>query len=119
MNDLTLIIFLTLISSASLCFVLAPLMGVKTKKDRTSKPDSIWPRYQLLTQEKEMILDNLKDIEIDHQMQKLSPEDYQMIREDFLQKAEERSRALQHMEESESVFKAIRSDLKKLRENKQ
>lgn len=82
---------------AAVIYVAYPLLredeeAVVREKEKTE-------RERLLEQKKEVIA-NLKDVEMDYRMGKLSHEDYQGLKTDFEQQAVEAFRKLESLEES-------------------
>lgn len=105
-----LLIMIFAISVAAFVFVYSG----KIRQSAAPLMESLWPEFQRLAQEREIILDNLKDIEIDNQMNKLSKEDYIRMRDELLERAGQRSLALEKLEGDHPLFKKIEEDLAKL-----
>jgi hypothetical protein len=58
---------------------------------------------EIAREEKDNVISNLKDIEMDFRMGKLSEEDYENLREDFRQRAIKAIRKLESLEEAKGT----------------
>lgn len=70
--------------------------------------------YQRLIQEREVMLDNLKDLELDFQMEKIAEADYQALKQKMTKQAGEIFTQIKNFESKHSVFQSIEKDLRSL-----
>jgi len=82
-------------------FVAWPLL----KEKREFMPQE-GTELEIAQEEKDNVISNLKDIEMDFRMGKLSEEDYQVLREDFKLRAMKAIRKLESLEEKRNTRKA-------------
>lgn len=80
-------------------------------------PDSL-QEYAELIQTQEAILENLKDLELDHQMEKISDTDYQELRKKLLQSASILYKKIDSFESGSKLIRSIHEDLQKIKADK-
>jgi len=113
------IIAILILSAAVFLFVFAPALSSQGRGGSLGprqNEDPLWPKYQRIAQERDMILNNLKDLEVDQQMEKLNPSDYIRMRNDLYEQIEMKSSELATLEETHPIFTQIRADLQEIRE---
>ncbi len=74
-----------------------------------------WLRYQKLYQEKQRLLEHLKDIELDHQLDKLNDQDHDGLRQSSLLELTKLYQEIEDFEKSDPVLLRIEKDMKNLR----
>lgn len=67
--------------------------------------------YQNLIQEREFLLENLKDLEQDHQAHKIEEADYESIRSELFGNISETLNRIKSLESSHPLMKSIEKDL--------
>jgi hypothetical protein len=110
------ITFLIVILLTIAGFGVAFVYGAQGRRRILSSEHSLWPRFQQYAQEREIILNNLKDLEVDQQMSKLNPEDYHAMRSELVAQAEEKTTKLLELEKTHPIFQTIRAELQSLSE---
>ena len=70
--------------------------------------------YHLLLQEKEVLLDNLKELELDLQMQKLDPNDYENLKSNLVMKLGEVMKQIRDLESKNDFLKNVHRDVMKV-----
>jgi hypothetical protein len=101
---LTLSFVLTL---AAIVFILWPLLELKSVSE---KPRHFLRELERLLFERERYLTNLKDLELDHQMNKLSEADYTDLRSQLFSEAGTIFTSLEKLEKENPIIVQIEKD---------
>jgi hypothetical protein len=72
-------------------------------------------RLNYLNGEKELVLDNLKELDFDYEMGKLSDEDYTRLRNGYLAEAQEVVQAIDKLQVQVEIEQLIESDVRERR----
>lgn len=65
-----------------------------------------------LNAKKDLVMDNLKELEFDHQMDKLSEEDYARLRNDYLREAQEVVQAIDKLKVRQEIEQLIEREVR-------
>ena len=65
-----------------------------------------------LNAKKDLVLDNLKELDFEHEMGKLSEEDYTRLRNDYLNEAQDVVKAIDNLKVREEIEQLIESDVR-------
>ncbi len=104
--SLELFSFILLVGSLSLIFVVSPWLVV-TKSLVSSSAQKFFKGYQAHVQNRELVMENLKDLELDFRTDKIADHDYHSMRDRFLMQAIELNEDVKKMESSEAFFRWI------------
>jgi hypothetical protein len=69
-------------------------------------------RLNYLNAKKDLVLDNLKELEFEHDMDKLSEEDYARLRNDYMEEAESVVREIDQLKVREEIERLIENDVR-------
>lgn len=69
--------------------------------------------WQNLMQEKEVLLDNLKEVQLDYQMQKLEETDFQSLKAKLMNELSQIVSKIEEIERSDSFLKQVYMDIEK------
>ena len=107
-------ILATLFVVAGMAFVLHPLLSRKKYRFEPEDTFDLGDVRQLnyLHAKKATILDNIKELEFDYEMGKLSDEDYNSLRTDYLKDAEEVVAAIERLKVREEIEELISSEVR-------
>ncbi len=100
-----------------LLFMVLFLIWPWLETPREFQASGVWSgfsNYQHLFQEKDALLESLKDIEVDFQMGKLSEQDRVELRRDLSNKLMICLRKIEEIESKEVFFRQIKEDLQSL-----
>ena len=100
-----------ILAAASILITLWPLLELKPGG---YKPKDILRELERLLFERERLLSNLKDLELDRQMKKISGEDYEDLKNQLMSEAGGIYSALDRVEKETLVLKQIDRDLLEL-----
>lgn len=90
-------------------FVFFPIWHPPENPSGTEKE---FQAYQSLVHEQDIVFENLKELELDRQMQKLSEEDYQRLKTQLMSEALDASRKIEAFEKASSILQSIEQDLR-------
>lgn len=105
---------IALISLTTAAFVLYPVLSPRRYLYDVENVFSTGDIRQLdfLNAKKQLVLDNLKDLEFEHQMDKLSEEDYARLRNDYLREAQEVVEAIDQLKVREEIENLIENEVR-------
>jgi hypothetical protein len=110
-------VILTVLILAGVAFVLRPLVG--RGKYRFEPEDTFAlgdvRRLNYLNGQKATIMDNIKELDFEHDMGKLSEEDYSRLRNDYLREVQEVVAAIDKLKIQEEIEELIESDVRNRR----
>ena len=86
---------------------------MKIQAESVSRSPANLQEYAELLQTQDALLENLKDLELDHQMEKISDIDYQELREKLLQAASDLYKKIDSFESGCTLIMSIQNDLSK------
>lgn len=108
------LMILTLIAVAAVFFLLYPM--VSRRKYRFEPEDTFSlgdvRRLNYLNAEKALILDNIKELDFEYEMGKLSDEDYASLRGDYLREAEEILADIDQLKIREEIEELIEGEVR-------
>lgn len=108
---------ITLLAVAAIFFTLYPLV---TRRKYRFEPEDAFSlgdvrRLNYLNAEKTLVLENIKDLDFEYDMGKLSDEDYASLRSDYLKEAEGILRDIDQLKIREEIEELIEGEVRSRR----
>lgn len=108
---------ITLVAVAAVFFVLYPMV---TRRKYRFEPEDAFSlgdvrRLNYLNAQKTLILDNIKDLDFEYEMGKLSEEDYASLRGDYLTEAQEVLGEIDQLKVREEIEELIEGEVRNRR----
>jgi hypothetical protein len=110
-------VIFSLLVIAGIALVLRPLVGRGKYRFEPEDTFALGDMRQLnyLNAEKTAILENIKELDFEHEMGKLSEEDYSRLRNDYLRETQEVVAAIDRLKIQEEIEELIESDVRNRR----
>lgn len=84
---------------------------IESMNQSLPKTSSDLRQMQDLLYERNMVLDNLKDLEQDYSFQKITPNDYQALKKKFLEKAVSVYQDIETLENTSDFIKKVNTEI--------
>ena len=94
------------IAAVALIFVMQPLFQSQRQRSWTSTLDEL----DRLLQEREMLLTNLKDLQMDFDTNKISEGEYETLRIELMKKGSHIYEAIETLEQNDPLIRRIEAD---------
>lgn len=106
--------FIAILTLVAAVLVIYPLVGRRRYLYELENVFAAGDVRQLsyLNAKKELVLDNLRELEFDHEMGKLSEEDYTRLRNDYLREAQDVVESIDQLKAREEIEQLIESDVR-------
>jgi len=93
-------------------FIFWPVFEKTSSYKRLQKRDSFL-EWQKLIQEKEVLLDNLKELQLDFQMDKLGKNDFESLKSKLMLELTELMKRVESLEQTDQFLQKVYADLER------
>ncbi len=110
-------IIIVLLATATIMFVTYPLFGAQRRLHHLEDAFDLGDPKQLsyLTLKKDRLTENLNELDFEHEMGKLSEEDYANIRAGYVSDAEQVGESIDRLRVKQEIEEAIESEVRSRR----